>query len=441
MTDRKSERRTTADQRGVSDDTGLWGRLEREFGLVSLRPRLSNDVRIRHIGDEYELVQVGTRRVLPLGSDEVEVVRRFDGEQSVAEIIVSTIAHGGTLEVEPILSLVNRLVRAELLDQYPPHLYRQMVNHFVRLAAERDVPPVAVEPAAAEGPDRPEPLRERRDADGPWRPMSPAHAERARFLRGVALLAELDLQSIGALADTAHEETWKPDSYIVSEGGRADRFFIVMTGEVDVQRRDTDGTPFEIARLGPGDWFGEAALVQGSPRNATVRAGEHRIVKLLSFDAAMFDRHIRPHVQMQDGRGSVLVSRRRAQLEKVPLFRALAAPDLDRLARVLREARASKGTVLFRQGDEGDLFYVIVEGAVGVVKDGMPIAKLSTGEFFGETALLFTDTRTATIAATEDSRFWVLDRSAFQTFIRDALLHRRDLMPTVLNRISSTDPV
>jgi CRP-like cAMP-binding protein len=426
----------------TSEEHGLWGRLEREFGLVTLRPRLSEDVRIRHIGEEYELVQVGTRRVLPLNADEVDVVRRFDGEQSVAEIIVSTLRDGGTLEVEPVLSLVDRLVRSELLDQYPPHLYRQVVNHLARINAERgSAPPIAVTAEASSGEDRPEPLRERRDSDGPWRPKSPAHAERARFLRGVALLSSLDLQSIGALADTAHEETWKPDSFIVSEGGRADRFFIVMAGEVDVQRRDTDGSPFELARLGPGDWFGEAALVQGAPRNATVRAGEQRIVKLLSFDKDVFDRYIRPHVQMQDGRGSVLVSRRRAQLEKVPLFQALAPSDLDRLARVLREARASKGSVLFRQGDEGDMFYVIVEGSVGVVKDGTPIAKLSEGEFFGETALLFTDTRTATIAATEDSRFWVLDRSAFQTFIRDALLHRRDLMPTVLNRISSTDPV
>ena len=422
------------------ESAGLWGRLEREFGLVALRPRLSEDVRIRHIGEEFELVQVGTRRVLPLDAGEVEVVRRFDGEHSVAEIIVSTL-DGGTLEVEPVLSLVDRLVRSELLDQYPPHLYRQLVNHLAKRGADRDAPPVAVEPEAATGDERPEPIRERREPSGPWRPMSPAHAERARFLRGVALLASLDLQSIGALADAAHEETWKPASFIVSEGGRADRFFIVMAGEVDVQRRGTEGEPFELARLGPGDWFGEAALVEGAPRNATVRAGEERIVKLLSFDADVFDRFIRPHVQMQDGRGSVLVSRRRAQLEKVFLFQALASSDLDRLARVLREARASKGTVLFRQGDDGDMFYVIVEGSVGVVKDGKPIAKLTAGEFFGETALLFTDERTATVAATEDSRFWVLDRAAFQTFIRDALLHRRDFMPTVLNRISSTDPV
>jgi CRP-like cAMP-binding protein len=403
-----------------------------------MRPRLSEDVRIRHIGEEFELVQMGTRRVLPLGEGEVDVVRRFDGEQSIAEIIVASM-EGGSLEVEPVLSLVGRLTRSELLDQYPPHLYRQIVNHLQRLAHERGEPgPASIEPDVAPTPtdDRPEP---RRDADGPWRARSASIDDRARFLRGVTLFAELDMRSIGALADSAHEETWPAASFIVSEGGRADRFFIVRSGEVAVERRDDDGTSQGLAKLRPGDWFGEEGLLEHAPRNATVRAGITRPVQLLSFDSDVFDRFIRPHVTPDRTAG--IVSRRRAQLEQVPVFRALAPADLDRLAGVLRDVRASKGTVLFRQGDAADTFYVIVSGSVGVVKDGAPIAKLSEGEFFGETALLFTDTRTATIAATEDSAFWVLDRDAFQTFLRDALLHRRDLMPTVLNRISSTDPV
>lgn len=419
---------------------GLWGRLDRRLSLVMHRPRLSDDVRIRTIGDDHELVQSSTRRVLPIDAAEVELVRRFDGEQTVAEIIVAGI-DDGVLAIEPVLSLIDRLVRAELLDQYPPDLYRQIVNHLRRLAAERGEESVPdVEPVAAAGDERPEPQRGP-EPSGPWRARSPAIAERARFLRGVTLFAELDVQTIGALADAAHEETWQPRSFIVSEGGRADRFFVVRSGEVSVQRRVEDGERLDLAQLGPGDWFGEAAIVEGAPRNATVRAGDEREVRLLSFDAEVFDRYIRPHVQVREGRGSALVGRRRAQLERVPLFRALAPDDLDRLATVLREERVARGTVLFRQGDEGDRFYVVLAGSVGVVKDGVPIAKLVEGEFFGETALLFTDRRTATVAATEDSRFWVLDRESFQTFIRDALLHRRDLMPTVLNRIGSSDPV
>lgn len=421
----------------------FWTRLDTRLSLVTRRPKLSPDVRIRHIGEEFELVQSGTRRVLPIDGTDVEVLRRLDGTMTIAEIIVAGIGSGGVLSVEPVLSLVDRLVRAELLEEYPPHLYRQIVNHLNRIGGddERDDDGTdSAQPAdAAQGDDRPEPRR-LPPVHGPWRARSPAIAELARFLRGVSLFAELDMHSIGTLADLAHAETWQPASYIVSEGGRGDRFFIVRSGIVEVQRRGDDGQE-TIARLGPGEWFGEAALVEGVPRNATVRAADDRIVHVVSFDADAFDRYIRPYVQVSDGRGAALVGRRRAQLEKVPLFRALAPADLDRLARALRETRVPKGTVVFRQGETGDRFYVIISGSVGVVKDGKPIAKLTVGEFFGETALLFTDTRTASIAATEDARFWVLDRSDFQTFIRDALLHRSDLIPTVFSRISSTDPV
>ena len=125
------------------DPRGIWGLLEQRFGLVSLRPRLADDVRLRHIGDDWELVQVSSRRVLPLGDDEVAIVRRFDGAQSIAEIIVAGIG-AGRLSVEPVLSLVDRLVRSEMLAQYPPDLYRQ-VDQPPRPAVDRG--PRAVERA------------------------------------------------------------------------------------------------------------------------------------------------------------------------------------------------------------------------------------------------------------------------------------------------------
>jgi CRP-like cAMP-binding protein len=424
-------------------ELGLWSRLEEEFGLVSLRPRLSPGVRVRHIGDDHSLLEVGTGRVLALTEEEAAAVQRFDGERTVAELVVQGI-EDGALSVEPVLTLVDRLVRAEMLEQYPPDLYRQLEIHLGRLhrgdSFEEEIEEEAEADAPAgtrHGDPGEEAAGPRRSPDGPWRARSPAIEERARFLRGVSMFASLDLQSIGALADAVHEEKWPAHSYIISEGGRADRFFLVRKGDVTVEKRDEQSEWQPIAELGPGDWFGEAALIEGAPRNAQVRAGD-RPVLVYSFDADVFDRYIRPFVV---ARHSDLVSRLRAQLDEVPLFQALAPADLDRLARVLREEEAPKGTVLFRQGEPAIEFFVIVEGSVGVVKDGAPIAKLLAGEFFGETALLFTETRTATIVATEDSRFWVLDRDSFQTFLRDALLHRRDLMPTVLNRLASTDPV
>ncbi|MBC7460682.1 MAG: cyclic nucleotide-binding domain-containing protein, partial [Thermoleophilia bacterium] len=184
---------------------------------------------------------------------------------------------------------------------------------------------------------------------------------------------------------------------------------------------------------------GESGLLDGSLRTATVTAGTARPVQLVSLDRDVFQKFISPYVT--NYRGRELVSRGRARLDEIPLFQALAPEDLDRLAKALREERLEAGTIVFRQGDVADAFYVIVDGSVGVIKDGAPIAKLTSGEFFGETALLFTEGRTATVATTEMTTLWALDRASFTTFIRDALLHRRDMMPTVMGRLGSTEPL
>lgn len=429
---------TPLDSSNVLPRSGLWERLDDQLGLVSLRPKLADDVRVRHIGDEWELVQISSRRVLALTEDEATLVSRFDGTRTVAEIIVEGMG-AGTLAVDPVLTLVDRLVRSEMLAQYPPHLYRQIINHLARLAVDRKPGGEVVNTRMATGEVRRVAKAHVAPERKVWRPRTPVLAERARFLRDVSLLAELDMHAIGALAEAVSEEMWPAASDIVSEGAESDRFFIVRSGDVDVSKIDEAGVKQRIAKLGSGEWFGEAGLVSSSPRNATVRAGMTRPVQLYTFDTEVFERLISPYVATLHGRQ--LVSRKRARIEEVPLFQALAPSDLDRLARVMREERSPKGTVLFRQGESAESFYVIAEGAVGVVKDGTPIARLGEGEFFGETALLFTEQRTATIATTEDSRFWVLEREAFTTFVRDALLHRRDLMPTVMNRISSTEPI
>lgn len=419
-----------------SPSLGLWARLDERLGLVALCPRLSEDVRLRQVGQQWQLVQISTRKVIPLDDDDVPIIRTFDGSRTIAEMIVQSMGQG-SFTIEPVLTLVDRLVRAGMLNQYPPDLYMQMVNHLARLSVQRPAPRRA-SPAQQDVAEVLEFVSEEAArVERPAMDQDPTLVERARFLRGVTLLASLTMEEIGTLAEVADEEIWPATSDIVREGDIADRFYIIRSGEVNVTKLEKDGVRHRIARLGPGDWFGEAGILERAPRNATVRAGTSRPAQLYSFEAGTFERVIRPHVTTH---GEHLVSRRRAQLDQIPLFSALAPENLDRLATVLREARAPKGTVLFHQGDQGDRFFIIIEGAVGVVKDGTPIAKLVAGDFFGETALMFTQQRTATVATTEDSRFWVLDRDSFTTFVRDALLHRRELMPTVLNRLGSGEP-
>jgi CRP-like cAMP-binding protein len=70
-----------------------------------------------------------------------------------------------------------------------------------------------------------------------------------------------------------------------------DRFYIVEAGEVAVQRTLEDGQVEEVARLGPGEYVGEIALLMGLTRVATVVAREP--TTLLTLSAGDFDELIR----------------------------------------------------------------------------------------------------------------------------------------------------
>jgi hypothetical protein len=95
------------------------------------------------------------------------------------------------------------------------------------------------------------------------------------------------------------------------------------------------------------------------------------------------------------------------------IFAPLPAMTLEQLADRMTEVRASAGEHIVRQGEPGDLFYVIDEGTVEVIVDGQPAHELGRGESFGEIALLRNVPRTATVTARTDSVLYALDRNTF----------------------------
>jgi MFS family permease len=93
-----------------------------------------------------------------------------------------------------------------------------------------------------------------------------------------------------------------------------------------------------------------------------------------------------------------------ALLRGVPLLDALPLPALETVARQLDHVRVPEGADVFRQGDPGDRFYVVVEGTALVVGDGRAVATLGPGDSFGEIALLRRVPRTATVSAVGELR-------------------------------------
>ena len=100
-------------------------------------------------------------------------------------------------------------------------------------------------------------------------------------------------------------------------------------------------------------------------------------------------------------------------LVSVPIFTPLPGGSLEHLAGRLVPLRVDAGTVVVREGDVGDRFYIVTEGELDVTQDGVKIAELEPGGYFGEIALLRDTNRTATVTARSDAVLYALDREEF----------------------------
>jgi CRP-like cAMP-binding protein len=91
--------------------------------------------------------------------------------------------------------------------------------------------------------------------------------EQLDLLRGNPIFASLPAGTLEQLAEALEEVRVGPGEEVVRQGEPGDRFYLVEDGMLDVA---IDGRPAE--QLGPGDSFGEIALLRNVPRTATVRA-------------------------------------------------------------------------------------------------------------------------------------------------------------------------
>jgi len=86
-------------------------------------------------------------------------------------------------------------------------------------------------------------------------------------LKKVPLFAGLDDRELGQIAASLKERRFQAGDTMTEEGAGGAGFFIVEDGEADVS---VDGQP--RGQIGPGDYFGEIALLTGSDRTATITA-------------------------------------------------------------------------------------------------------------------------------------------------------------------------
>ncbi|CAL1294767.1 unnamed protein product [Larinioides sclopetarius] len=113
------------------------------------------------------------------------------------------------------------------------------------------------------------------------------------FLGKVSVLESLDEWEKLTVADALEPVQFNDGDVIVEQGQPGDDFYIIEDGTAVVLQRRSDSEPqVEVGHLGPGDYFGEIALLLDRPRAATVKAkGPLKCIKL---DRARFERILGP---------------------------------------------------------------------------------------------------------------------------------------------------
>jgi CRP/FNR family cyclic AMP-dependent transcriptional regulator len=100
-------------------------------------------------------------------------------------------------------------------------------------------------------------------------------------------------------------------------------------------------------------------------------------------------------------------------LSAVPLFRGLPESAMDAVAGLASETHFADGDTVTREGDEGDAFFVVVDGRLDVSRNGISLRELGPGDFLGEISLIDGRPRTATVTASGPVKSLVIRRPEF----------------------------
>ncbi len=189
---------------------------------------------------------------------------------------------------------------------------------------------------------------------------------------------------------------------LFDEGDFSAEIFGILSGSVEMVRKSESGEWIRVAKLGPGEIFGEFAHLSGSPRSAGAVTLEDSV--LLEIKPTWLDEAAANHpallqrlVELYRKRGLVNT------LRGTKLFASLTAKQLEQLSQHMEYLQLKDEDLLIRQGDTDVDLFVIKKGRVQISRrqEGktLSLAELGTGEVVGEMAIVNGEPRSASVAA------------------------------------------
>ena len=161
-------------------------------------------------------------------------------------------------------------------------------------------------------------------------------ARSLKALRRVDFFAPVGDEALRQLATLARSSLYGAGEVVIRQGEAGEALFIIEKGEVDVSLERPGEAPLEVARLGPGSFFGEMSLLTGEPRTATVRVS--RQCELLVVDKAAFARVLDSFPETAERVSEVIAGRQAGLRDRRGEADAASTEDGDEWGRRLLKA-------------------------------------------------------------------------------------------------------
>jgi CRP/FNR family transcriptional regulator, cyclic AMP receptor protein len=134
------------------------------------------------------------------------------------------------------------------------------------------------------------------------------------------------------------------------------------------------------------------------------------------------------------------------ELREVPLFSEMDQQEVADVRAIMQEMKFKPGQVIIREGELGDLFYVITEGHAEILihdADGSELIlhEAGPGDFFGELSMLTSEPRAARVRAVEHLTTLALERDNFFEFLRTHTHAAIDVMVELGGRLHENDRI
>lgn len=291
----------------------------------------------------------------------------------------------------------------------------------------------------------------------PFNAIVSSHIE--THLGKIPFLQDLKASKLSMLATMCQYEAMDSDCTVFEENTVANKLYILLSGKATVLAPPQwagNSSPLQqslewgnydersnssviVAGLKSGDYFGETSLFVNTNRTCTIRTTEKSL--FLSVGKKTFENFCAVCPQIKEKMREVMKQRMVSKLSSlgIPFLDGIAPSSMELLSNEVEVQDYDDGEIVFREGDVGNRFYIVVNGGVKVEKiekeEAEPLSShdyeehsekskidsmrnlgiLKAGNYFGEMALVSDTPRSATVTSIDKTILLSLDKDSFRT--------------------------